>query len=84
MKTKSYQEFMNAIDKQVSLTCNCKGYVDFKEDVNKLKLDNEGCGLAAITANVWLEKICDLSLSDLLKYAEKYQAGWLNAWKAYI
>lgn len=83
MKAMSYDEFMNAIDKQVSLTCNCKGYTAFKDDVNKLKSDNTGCGLASITANVWLEKICDLSIADLLDYADKYQSGWLNAWQSY-
>lgn len=78
-----FQTFINTIDEQINKTIKCKGYNAFKNDVEKLKQDNTGCGLSAITANVWLKKICELKDSVLLEYAEEYQLGQLNAWKNY-
>ena len=79
----NYQDFMDSIDKQVELTKDCNGYEAFKQDIKKLKSDNCGMGLCAITANVWLKKICELKLSVLLDYVENYELGTLNAWENY-
>jgi len=74
---------MNKIDLQVEKTKDCKGYESFKKDIEKLKSDNTGFGLVAITANVWLKKICKLSDTELIDYVNNYEKGLLNAWENY-
>lgn len=74
---------INKVDSQVELSKDCKGYEAFKQDINKLKLDNTGSGLSAIVANTWLKKICELPQSALVDYVDQYKAGLLNAWYAY-
>lgn len=79
----NYNEFMNRINTQLKKVKTCKGYEGFKEDVEKLKIDNTGCGLCAITANVWLHQICELTDEALTEYVNKYKKGTLNAWQCY-
>lgn len=67
-----YYSFMCAIDTQVKKTQCCNGYNAFKEDIHKLKQDNQGCGLSAIIANNWLKKICELKDDVLLEYVDSY------------
>jgi len=75
----TYCNFMNILDEQVAKTTSCAGYEAFKADVEKLKSINTGYGLTAITANVWLHKICEMSDADLCAYVERYVAGLLDA-----
>lgn len=79
----SYYSFMNSVDAQVEKTQKCNGYSAFKEDVSKLKQDNQGCGLSAIVAHDWLKKICKLKNDELLEYVNSYVLGTLNAWYLY-
>ena len=80
----TFEEFYAAIDAQVEKTAACAGHAAFKNDVQILKNINTGYGLPAITAKVWLKQICELTDEALLAYAEKYQAGWLNAINAHL
>lgn len=75
----THQNFMNALDVQVAKTANCAGHAAFKADVETLKSINDGFGLPAITANVWLHKICEMPDADLCAYVERYHAGQLDA-----
>ena len=74
-----YEQFCAAICAQVDKTKACKGHEAFKADVDKLKCINTGYGLPAITANAWLEKICELTDQQLLDYVERYTAELLDA-----
>ena len=41
------------------------------------------CGLCQIRAEVWLEKLGQLSDDELAAYIERYQAGWLDPFVGY-
>ena len=41
------------------------------------------CGLCQIRAEVWLEKLGELSDDELSAYIERYQAGWLDPFVGY-
>lgn len=75
----TYEAFMKTIDRQIAKTNDCAGHEAFKADVETLKSINTGYGLSAITANVWLHKICEMSDADLCTYVERYAAGLLDA-----
>ncbi|MBQ3011754.1 MAG: hypothetical protein IJA20_02225 [Methanocorpusculum sp.] len=75
----TYCDFMNILDEQVAKTTGCAGHAAFRADVEALKTINNGFGLPAITANVWLHKICELSDADLCAYVERYRPGLLDA-----
>lgn len=79
----AFHSFYQKIDAQVRKAKACTGFAAFVKDVETLKITNTSFGLPAITANVWLHKICELSDEELIAYVEKYQKGWLNAWEAH-
>lgn len=79
-KTKGldYYRFYELIDKQVELVADNTNYEIFKADVEILKNANEGSGLASITANNWLKKICNLSEFELTEYVSNYKEKQLD------
>ena len=48
-----------------------------------LELANGMCGLCQIRAEVWLEKLDELSDEGLSAYIGRYQAGWLDPFEGY-
>lgn len=77
-----YYKFMNLIDKKVESVKSNLNYKIFKEDIEVLKSANSGAGLSAITANVWLKQICNLSQIELKSYVDCYKPGLLNPYLA--
>ena len=79
-KTKSldYYRFYELIDKQVQIVADNPNYEIFKADIEVLKNANEGSGLASITANNWLRKICNLSEFELIEYVSNYKEKQLD------
>lgn len=53
------------------------------KDLKRLEIANSMCGLCQIRAEVWLEKLDELSDEGLAAYIERYQAGWLNPFEGY-
>lgn len=59
------------------------GYEAFTKDLKRLEIANSMCGLCQIRAEVWLEKLDELSDEGLAAYIERYQAGWLDLFEGY-
>lgn len=53
------------------------------KDLKRLEIANSMCGLCQIRAEVWLEKLDELSDEGLSAYIERYQAGWLDPFEGY-
>ena len=52
----------------------------FKEDVRKLMALASDQSLPGITAEVWLDKLTDMSPDKLQEYVRQYRPGLLNPW----
>lgn len=52
----------------------------FKEDVRKLMALASDQSLPGITAEVWLDKLTDMSPDKLQEYIRQYRPGLLNPW----
>lgn len=61
----------------------CTGYGAFLKDFERLETADSMCGLCQIRAEVWLEKLGELSDDELSAYIERYQAGWLDPFAGY-
>lgn len=61
----------------------CTGYSAFLKDFERLETADSMCGLCQIRAEVWLEKLGELSDDELSAYIERYQAGWLDPFAGY-
>ena len=61
----------------------CTGYRAFLKDFERLETADSMCGLCQIRAEVWLEKLGELSDDELSAYIERYQAGWLDPFAGY-
>ena len=61
----------------------CTGFGAFLKDFERLETADSMCGLCQIRAEVWLEKLGELSDDELSAYIERYQAGWLDPFVGY-
>lgn len=73
----------SGIAERAAAYSNLPGYKAFMEDLKRLETANSMCGLCQIRAEVWLEKLDELSDEGLAAYIERYQAGWLNPFEGY-
>ena len=61
----------------------CTGFRAFSKDFERLETAASMCGLCQLRAEVWLEKLGQLSDDELAAYIERYQAGWLDPFVGY-
>ena len=73
----------SGIAERAAAYSNLPGYKPFMEDLKRLETANSMCGLCQIRAEVWLEKLDELSDEGLAAYIERYQAGWLDPFEGY-
>lgn len=59
------------------------GYGAFLKDFERLETASSMCGLCQIRAEVWMEKLGQLSDDELSAYIERYQTGWLDPFVGY-
>lgn len=73
----------SGIAERAAAYSNLPGYKAFMEDLKRLETANSMCGLCQIRAEVWLEKLDELSDEGLAAYIERYRAGWLDPFEGY-
>lgn len=74
---------MKSLKDRVLRNSECAGYEAFLADFKRLEIANSMFGLCQIRAEVWLEKLDELTDKELTAYIERYQAGWLNPFWGY-
>lgn len=74
---------MKALKNRVLENSRCTGFGAFLKDFERLETADSMCGLCQIRAEVWLEKLGELSDDELSAYIERYQAGWLDPFEGY-
>ena len=72
---------MKALKNRVLENSRCTGFGAFLKDFERLETADSMCGLCQIRAEVWLEKLGELSDDELS--IERYQAGWLDPFVGY-
>lgn len=73
----------NSITERAAAYSDLPGYEAFMKDLKRLEIANSMSGLCQIRAEVWLEKLDEISDEGLAAYIERYQAGWLDPFEGY-
>lgn len=74
---------MEGLKGRILNNSRCAGYGTFLKDFERLETASSMCGLCQIRAEVWMEKLGELSDDELATYIERYQAGWLDPFVGY-
>lgn len=74
----------NMMQKQLTSLPDIPGKQDFVHDVQQLILLDNDNNLIGITARIWLDKLTDLSDTQLIGYVKTYRAGLLDPKKEQI
>lgn len=71
----------NMMQKQLTDLPNIPGKQNFVHDVQQLILLANDNNLTGITARIWLDRLTDLSDTQLISYVKTYRAGLLDPQK---
>ena len=71
----------NMMQKQLTSLPDIPGKQDFVHDAQQLILLDNDNNLIGVTARIWLDKLTDLSDTQLIGYVKTYRAGLLDPQK---
>ncbi len=76
-----YKEFSKILSQKMQQAKDCKGYKEFKEDIELLRKTRKNCGKPSILANFWMKRICNMTKSEVIKYVDNYKKRMLDPYQ---
>lgn len=76
-----YEQYSKILSQKMQLARKCKGYEEFKQDVELLRKTRKNCGKPTILANFWMRRICNMSKTEIIKYVDNYKKGMLDPYQ---